>query len=371
MTKTFDVVIAGGGPAASAAALTLARHGLSCAIIERRDDVGAKPGESLPPSARPLLEQLGIEELGDEHLRCHGNRSIWGSQHVDELLFELTPYGHGWHLDRRRFERLLIDRALDAGATRMIRTHVEDFAREGDAWKLTLNSGELRARFLLDATGRASALARRLGVHRIHDDAQIAHVWFLITDDEPDRDSFTLVESERDGWWYSAVLPQRQLTIAFMTDPGTPAPALPPQHTRERLAARNYRVTTAMTVDAGGSRLERVTGDGWAAIGDAAAAWDPLSSYGITAALATGMHVAHAFINNDFARYEQEISTMWNAYSDMRRDYYALETRWPESSYWMKRAKLAHVVSEEKRGLLRQPETAGRITVHRDHRMAG
>ena len=148
---TIDVAIAGGGPAASAAALTLARHGLSCTIVERRDDEGAKPGESLPPSARSLLEQLDISGAlkADGHLPCHGNRSVWGSDRVEELPFVMTPYGHGWHLDRRRFERLLIDRACDAGATRMTRTNVERIERDGDCWRLTLDRGEIRFRDLL------------------------------------------------------------------------------------------------------------------------------------------------------------------------------------------------------------------------------
>ena len=340
MTMNVDVAIAGGGPAASAAALTLARHGASCVIVERRDDEGVKPGESLPPSARSLLEQLGIAGAlkADGHLPCHGNRSVWGSDRVDELPFVMTPYGNGWHLDRRRFERLLIDRACQAGATRMTRTNVERVERDGDGWRLTLDRGEIRSRFLLDATGRASAIARRLGARRIYDDPQLAYVWFLATNEDPDRDSFTLVESERDGWWYSALLPDRQLTIAFMTDPSTTPPAQPPHHTRTRLAARDYRVTSAMSVDAGGSHLDRVAGDGWAAIGDAAAAWDPLSSYGITAALATGIHAADAIAHGNFAAYEEEVATMWRAYSAMRSDYYALETRWPDSSYWMRRA---------------------------------
>jgi flavin-dependent dehydrogenase len=340
MKMNVDVAIAGGGPAASAAALTLARHGASCAIVERREDEGAKPGESLPPSARSLLEQLGIASAmkADGHLPCHGNRSVWGSDRVEELPFIMSPYGNGWHLDRRRFERLLIDRACDAGVTRLTRTNIERIERDGDEWQLTLDRGEIRSRFLLDATGRASAIARRHGVRRVCDDPQLAYVWFLSTTADPDRDSFTLVESERDGWWYSALLPDRQLTIAFMTDPSTPPPAQPPRHTRERLAARDYRVTSATCVDAAGSRLERVTGDGWAAIGDAAAAWDPLSSYGITAALATGIHAADGIAHDDFSAYEEEIATMWSAYSAMRRDYYALETRWPDSSYWMRRA---------------------------------
>src|SRR5215213_9445087 len=117
---TFDVAIVGGGPAASVTAWMLARGGASCVILERGDDAGDKPGESLPPSARPLLEQLGLWDAleADGHLPCHGNRSSWGSDAIDEQPFVFSPYGHGWHVDRRKFEALLIARALEAGAER-------------------------------------------------------------------------------------------------------------------------------------------------------------------------------------------------------------------------------------------------------------
>ena len=104
------VTIVGGGPAASAAALSLARRGIASTIIERGDDQGEKPGESLPPSARPLLESLGISP--DDHLPSTGNRSSWGSDAVDDMPFLFSPYGNGWHLDRRRFEKELIARAI-------------------------------------------------------------------------------------------------------------------------------------------------------------------------------------------------------------------------------------------------------------------
>ncbi|HYU25998.1 MAG TPA: hypothetical protein VEO74_12385, partial [Thermoanaerobaculia bacterium] len=59
-----DVAIAGGGPAASAAAIALRRRGLSCAI--------------------------GLDLARDGHLPCHGHRSVWGSDTPVEMPFDLS-----------------------------------------------------------------------------------------------------------------------------------------------------------------------------------------------------------------------------------------------------------------------------------------
>jgi 2-polyprenyl-6-methoxyphenol hydroxylase-like FAD-dependent oxidoreductase len=144
--------------AASVTAMLLARAGKSCVILERGDDSGDKPGESLPPSARPLLEQLGLWDAleADGHRPCHGNRSRWGSDVVEELPFVFSPYGHGWHLDRRRFERLLISRC---GAERRTGTRVVEV---DGRWRFRCNDGStVESQFAVDATGRAAWLARR------------------------------------------------------------------------------------------------------------------------------------------------------------------------------------------------------------------
>jgi flavin-dependent dehydrogenase len=335
----YDVAIAGGGPAAAAAALLLARAGARTIIIERGDDRGDKPGESLAPAAKPVLERLGVWDdlTRDGHLPCHGNRSVWGSDRVDELPFVFSPYGHGWHLDRRRFERRLNEHACSAGATRLTGTTVTAVHRAGSAWRLSCGANAIEADVVIDATGRASRIARMLGARRVLHDPLVAVVAFLEST-SPDRDSYTFVEAAEHGWWYTAPLPSNRLAAMFVTDP--PArPFAPSGHTRDRIESHRYRLTAPpRVVDAGSARLDRFAGDRWLAIGDAAMSLDPLSSHGIAAALHGGMLAAEAILGGAAHRYATAMETMWDAYTSMRRAFYAEERRWPGRGFWARRA---------------------------------
>jgi len=350
----YDVAIAGGGPAAAAAALQLARAGLRAIVVERGDDSGDKPGESLAPAAKPLLEQLGIADdlPRDGHLPCHGNRSVWGSDRVDELPFVFSPYGHGWHLDRRLFERRLNERACEAGAVRVTETSVLAVHRAVDVWMLTCRGAleSVQSRFLLDATGRASRIARLLGARRVIDDPLVALVAFYESADA-DRDSYTLVEAVENGWWYSATLPSNRLAAMFITDPPARTSTFdPPPHTRARIELSGHRLTAPpRVVDAGSARLDHFAGAAWLAIGDAAVSLDPLSSHGLAAALHGGMLAADAILNADPRRYVAAIEAMWQGYATMRSRFYAAERRWAGAGFWARRTTPSRSESPHKR----------------------
>jgi 2-polyprenyl-6-methoxyphenol hydroxylase-like FAD-dependent oxidoreductase len=149
------------------------------------------------------------------------NRSSWGSDALETYDFLREPYGHGWHLDRRRFDAMLAGEAVRSGCTWMSATRVERIERRGDGWRLTASAAEhtsLRARFLIDATGRRSRVARSQGARRCVYDQLVALVAFLVRDGEAAVDTTTLVEAVADGWWYSARLPDGRLVCTFMTD---------------------------------------------------------------------------------------------------------------------------------------------------------
>src|SRR6476646_4643134 len=124
-------------------------------------------------------------------------------------------------------------------------------------WRLCVKTDrgeiEVQARFVVDASGRSSVVARRLGARRQHDDRLTAVTAFLKTNDAPCVDSTTLVEAVDYGWWYSAVIPDGRLAVSLMTDPDILAKLgarrIPSwlallgetEHSRKRVAANGYR----------------------------------------------------------------------------------------------------------------------------------
>ena len=77
----------------------------------------------------------------------------------------------------------------------------------------------LRTCSLVDATGRAAWLARRLGAERVAFDRLVAVVTFFRTPPtQGNRDTCSMVEATEQGWWYSARVPDDRGVLAFMTD---------------------------------------------------------------------------------------------------------------------------------------------------------
>jgi flavin-dependent dehydrogenase len=214
-------------------------------------------------------------------------------------------------------------------------------------------SRALRVRFLVDATGRRSAIARRLGARReVYDHLIGVAMHYRVA---PHGGGYALVEAVRDGWWYSAPVPPDRLVVMLMTDADicrrlnlsdvmTWSSALgATEHTAQRVrgAARAWGPATVSAVS---HRLRRGRAGGrWLAAGDAALGVDPLSSSGIVRALAMGEAAADVITQlmgggaDLSADYEDWVDAQLADYLRDREAYYGLERRWPDQPFWQRR----------------------------------
>ena len=362
----MDVAVIGGGPAGTAAALTLLKYSeLTVAVIERSNYNQWRVGESLSPSGAGLLRYLGAWETftARGHLPSYGTAAAWGSPEILARDFLFTGRGTGWHLDRREFDHMLAKLVSERGGLLMTSAVVERKIRDQQGWQLCIRSGtsrnhvELRSRFVIDASGKQAVFARRNGARRNVGDRLVGIIGLYSFSQEGPCDSFTLVEAGPMGWWYLAALPERRMAVAFMSDSDLIRRhgwhrrdywlelLASSRHVRERVADAVFQ-NRLVLCPAYSQILGSIAGDGWVAAGEAAAGFDPLSSMGIGYALISGIEAARAVHNaltgdgKQMACYTAAVLQHYAEYREQQRQYYSLEQRWPDSPFWARRQRV-------------------------------
>ncbi|TCO62116.1 NAD(P)/FAD-dependent oxidoreductase [Actinocrispum wychmicini] len=351
--EMYEVAVVGGGPAGAVAAATLAKAGYRTVLLEASHYEEHRIGETLPPDAAALLTQWGLRE--DDWLPCNGNESAWGGRDLQSFPFIFNVHGAGAHVDRSLFDSRLAASAADAGVRLLCGTRVTECVGPSDGcWRLTLRGrGEITAHAVIDATGRTGRLSRSVGAHR-HTCDRLVGVAAQYRGPTTSGGN-TLIESTKDGWWYTAPLPPDRRIVVFMTDADL-CRRLRLTHDRtwdERLArthhirdrvANTQRVSAPTAHTAASHHLESGTTAGrWLAVGDATMSVDPLSSSGISRALTTGalggLAMAHWLAGQvkPVQEYQRAQADELSAYRQARLAYYGLETQWPDASFWRRR----------------------------------
>jgi flavin-dependent dehydrogenase len=350
---SFDVVVAGGGPAGSATAIDLSRRGFRVALIEQSAYENFRVGETLPPEIRRLLTELGVWErfLASERVESHGILSAWETPIARHRDFLYNPYGCGWHIERAGFDAMLAGAAADTGAELIVSARVTALDKDlNGQWLIEIAAGGKKqtvcGRLLVDATGRKASIARKLGCGVQAVDLLVGAVTVL---PRPGAEPWTLIEAAENGWWYSAPLPEDRIVFAYMTDSDLlkdsswgellkQAPL-----TSERAPAMD-KPARIHIVSAASVLRQPVTGPNWVAAGDAALAFDPLSGLGIYKTIESGLRSSAAIVRclegdcSGMVEYENWTADGFRSYLSMRRQFYGSVQRWPGSRFWQRRA---------------------------------
>jgi flavin-dependent dehydrogenase len=344
--------------------------GLRTVVLEAAAEPAWKPGEVLPPECNPILKELGLwgslAARPDLAISSAGVRSRWGGEDIFFRDGFCEPLGAGWIIDRRAFEAFLSERAVAAGARWLWGARVHSTERQDGGWRIGTGRGEpfLLARLVIDATGRPAKIARKLGAERIRYQPQIVTVARWPSTQSPS--AWLDIESVPDGWWYGVSDPSGAQIIAWFGDHAEAGPSSDTM--REAFAATHFlksvitlpRTTEPMqkaVVNAESTALGRCAGDGWLAVGDAAAAFDPIASQGLSNALASGnaaAHAAHDWLRGKFAAietYAAEMAAAYAFYLDGVQQHYRSERRWPDRPFW----KIRHADASQYQGHMARP----------------
>jgi flavin-dependent dehydrogenase len=262
---------------------------------------------------------------------------------------------------------MLLEAAKRAGAI-YLETQIETINKyfNNNGWILKLKNKNnpiiksINAAFIVDATGRSSWFCYRQGIRRFSFDSLCGYVSFLSTKTEGDSDSMTLIESVSDGWWYSALLPKNIRVTSFFTDSNLPIArsirtSIEWENTMMQSTSHikvihdkyDYHTISGPYIRiANSSILEKVSGENWLAVGDAAASYDPLSSQGILTAMTDSMSASDIIRkyskgkDRSLEEYNKRIITNFINYLKKRDYYYNLEKRWSNNAFWKQNQRL-------------------------------
>jgi flavin-dependent dehydrogenase len=322
----YDVIVIGAGPAGTTVAALTAEYGHKVLVLDRSMFPRFHVGESLIPECYGPLKRLGLLD----RLRESAFPKKYSVQFYSDGDKASAPFyfhmhndhecSQTWQVIRSEFDDMLLDKAIENGATCHTAAHVMDVLFEGDqaiGVKVKLTNGpnketrEIRSRIVVDATGQSAFIASRLGLKDTDPRLKKGTVWTYWKgakrDTGKDEGATLILQTPgKKSWFWYIPLPNDVVSIGctgsmpymFNKDRGDAASVYdaelarcPELQTRLKNA---QRCTDHFTTKDYSYYSTQAAGPGWLLVGDAIGFIDPVYSSGVFLALKSGEYAADA-----------------------------------------------------------------------------
>lgn len=356
MTELFDVAIIGGGPAGSTAGTLLARNGRRVVILEKEKFPRFRVGESMLPASSDTLERMGVKEKIDRggFLVKYGGEicsACGGARARFYFRNGLNAKRHtSYQVERAKFDQILLDHARETGCDVREQTPVDTFDFDSDGVTVRSNGGSMvvRAKYLLDCSGRNSLIANRLRLKEAYPNLKKFSV-FAHYDNvarlEGQDGTLTRMIRCADGWFWVIPMAGGRASVGVVMDVARfRAMNLAPEEALNQCIAEQPEVrewmlnahpcTPIYATSDFSYRVKHLTGDRWILAGDAAGFLDPVFSSGVYIAIYSGEKAADSLTDalarpekraRAFRFYEKAVHQRFDTYLRLTSAWYTKE----------------------------------------------
>ena len=312
----YDAIVIGGGPSGTTAGALLAQHGHRVLLLEREPGRRYHIGESLIPYTWFTLNRLGVvnwlRESASPKKYSVQFVSITGKVSQPFYFFQTIHHecAQTWQVYRAEFDAMLLQNARDKGVEVREHVSVRDVIMDGTRvvgvradTKDGTKGEEIRAKVVVDASGRDSLLSRKFGWKDRDADLNKIAVWSYYKgakrDPGLDEGATTVAYVPHKGWFWYIPLHSDVVSVGVVGEPSylyrdTRDPATILQREIDGCAWIKEHVSTGAQcepVRVTGEysyHSQKIGGDGFCLVGDAFAFLDPLFSTGVFLALKSG-----------------------------------------------------------------------------------
>lgn len=235
MTTTHDVLIIGGGPAGSSAAVVLAECGHRVLVIEREAFPRYHVGESLLPFTFQPLYRLGLIESmrRSAFVKKYSVQFVSPSGNASQPFYFFDRYdretvAQTWQVLRAEFDQMLLNHARERGAEVLEQTAVTALNEEdGRVVGVTARDAAghehvFRAPITLDCSGKESFSAVRLGWRLKDPHLNKVAVWTYyegaLRDQGIDAGATTVAMIPEKGWFWYIPLHGDRVSVGVVAD---------------------------------------------------------------------------------------------------------------------------------------------------------
>jgi len=227
-----QVVVIGGGPTGSTAALILARAGIDVLIIEKAEFPRFQIGESFLPFNMEMLQDLGLEASLKRrpHIRKIGAEfGMGGGLNTSRFRFDISLSGRAtgaFNIARADFDDMLLTEALAAGARKLQPATVRQInhLRDGDV-NMTLADGTtVQAQYLIDSTGQATLLGKLKKWRTVMEDSHLRKAAYFshftnVKRLEGEYEGMPTIVMCKEGWFWIIPLNETVTSVGMVLEP--------------------------------------------------------------------------------------------------------------------------------------------------------